>query len=87
MSPNNRLPKLPALYAGVVMPFVLSILMTFVVSGISTAKSLGLSLAAAETWPLARGLSWLAAFQTLLVLLPAVRRIVAALVEAPGAPR
>ena len=33
--------RLPARFAGVVMPFVLAILMTFIVSGISTLKSVG----------------------------------------------
>lgn len=33
--------KLPARYASIVMPFILSIMMTFIVSLIATAKSLG----------------------------------------------
>lgn len=69
--------KLPARYAPVVMPLVLSILMTAVVSIISTLKSLGPTPLFLATWPAAWGLSWLVAFPTLLVVLPLVRRIVA----------
>lgn len=45
--------KLPARYAPVVMPLVLSILMTFVVSGLATLRSLGLTPAFVATWPAA----------------------------------
>ena len=78
--------KLPARYASVVMPLVLSLLMTFVVSAISTLKSLGPTQAFLATWPVAWGLSWLVAFPTLLLLLPMVRRIVALVVAPPSAP-
>ncbi|MDB5504586.1 MAG: uncharacterized protein JWR89_4488, partial [Tardiphaga sp.] len=43
--------KLPARYASIVMPLVLSLLMTFVVSAISTWKSLGATPAFVATWP------------------------------------
>ena len=76
--------KLPARYAPVVMPLVLSILMTFVVSMISTLKSLGPTPAFVATWPGAWALSWLVAFPTLLVALPLVRRIVSIVVAPPG---
>ena len=76
--------KLPARYNGIVMPFVLSILMTFVVSGVSTVKSLGLPPDFLSLWMSAWVLSWLVAFPTLLLVLPAVRRIVAAVVHPPG---
>ncbi|MHC2378076.1 hypothetical protein ACVIU7_004646 [Bradyrhizobium liaoningense] len=75
--------KLPARYAPIVMPFVLSILMTAVVSVISTLRSLGATPAFLATWPGAWALSWLVAFPTLLMVLPLVRRIVAYLVAAP----
>jgi len=73
--------KLPARYAAIVMPLVLSLLMTFVVSAISTWKSIGFGPAFIETWPVAWLLSWLVAFPTLLLVLPIVRRIVGLLVE------
>jgi hypothetical protein len=74
--------KLPARYAAILTPLVLSVLMTFVVSAISTLKSLGPTPAFVTTWPAAWAISWLAAFPTLLVVLPLVRRIVALAVEA-----
>lgn len=77
--------KLPARYASIVMPFVLSVLMTFVVSGISTLKSLGATPAFLATWPAAWAISWLVAFPTLLAVLPLVRRIVALVVAPPPA--
>lgn len=75
--------KLPARYAAIVMPLVLSVLMTFVVSAISTLKSLGATEAFLATWPAAWGISWLVAFPTLLAVLPLVRRIVALMVAPP----
>ena len=73
--------KLPARYAAVVMPLVLSVLMTFVVSAISTLRSLGPTPAFVTTWPAAWAISWLVA--TLLAVLPLVRKIVAFAVETP----
>jgi hypothetical protein len=78
-----RARKLPARYATLVMPLVLSVLMTFIVSAISTLKGLGLSPAFLRTWLAAWGLSWLVAFPTLLAVLPLVRRIVTLVVETP----
>jgi Protein of unknown function (DUF2798) len=75
--------KLPARYAAIVMPLVLSVLMTFVVSAISTLRSLGPTPAFLATWPTAWGISWLVAFPVLLALLPLVRKIVALAVEVP----
>lgn len=83
-SRSKRRGKLPARYAALVMPLVLSVLMTFVVSAISTLKSLGPTPAFLATWPSAWALSWLVAFPTLLVVLPLVRRVVALVVEAPS---
>ncbi|UMY18269.1 DUF2798 domain-containing protein [Methylobacterium organophilum] len=86
--PNSQnslaLRRLPARYAAILMPFVLSLLMTFVVSGIATLKSLGLSAAFLQTWPGAWAISWVVAFPTLLLVMPLVRRIVGLLV-APAA--
>ena len=76
--------KLPARYAAILMPLILSLLMTFLVSGISTALNVGLSAQFLALWPKAWGFSWLVAFPALLVLLPFVRRLVGLLVEAPG---
>ncbi|MET3577088.1 hypothetical protein ABID19_000103 [Mesorhizobium robiniae] len=73
--------KLPARYAAIVSPLVLSLLMTFIVSFISTLKSLGPQPDLPATWLTAWALSWLVAFPTLLLVLPAVRRIVGWLCE------
>ena len=81
-APRSR-GKLPARYAAIVMPLVLSVLMTFVVSAISTFRSLGPTPAFLATWPSAWAISWLVAFPTLLAVLPLVRKIVALAVEQP----
>lgn len=73
--------KLPARYAAIVSPLVLSLLMTFIVSFISTLKSLGAQPNLPAIWLTAWGLSWLVAFPTLLLVLPLVRRIVGWLCE------
>ncbi|APF38122.1 DUF2798 domain-containing protein [Chelatococcus daeguensis] len=78
--------RLPARYAGIVMPFVLSIIMTFIVSGISTLMNVGLRPEFLSLWPAAWGLSWLVAFPTLLLVTPVARRIVGLLVHPPSAP-
>uniref|UniRef100_UPI0013D3BDB7 DUF2798 domain-containing protein n=1 Tax=Escherichia coli TaxID=562 RepID=UPI0013D3BDB7 len=66
---------------------ILSVLMSAVVSGISTLWSFGLAGDAVGIWLKAWPVSWLVAFPTLIVVLPVVRRIVAALVQAPAAGR
>lgn len=71
--------RLPARHGAVLMPLILSGVMTFVVSAISTVKALGFTPAALQSWPGAWGVSWLVAFPTLLLVLPLVRRMVAAL--------
>mgnify|MGYP000874943040 CR=1 FL=1 len=76
--------KLPARYAAIIMPLVLSVLMTFVVSAISTLKSLEPKPQFLSTWPAAWALSWLVAFPTLLAVLPLVRRIVTWIVHPPS---
>jgi hypothetical protein len=81
MPPKKIIRRLPARHANLVMPFVLSVLMTLIVSAVSTLKSLGASQAFLTTWPAAWMLSWLIAFPTLLIVLPLVRRIVAAVCE------
>ena len=63
------LPRLPARYAVLVMPLLLSILMTFVVSMVSTLRSIGLAPGFMIIWLGAWGSSWLVAFPTLLAVL------------------
>ena len=76
-----RLRKLPARYAGLVMPFLLSIFMTCVVSLISTLHSVGLTNGLFNIWMGAWGLSWVIAFPTLLVVLPMVKAATGLVVE------
>lgn len=75
--------RLPARYAGIATPFVLSIVMTFVVSAISTARGVGLTPDFPRLWMSAWGLSWLIGFPTLMTVLPIVRRIIGLIVEPP----
>lgn len=77
------LPKLPARYAAVVLPLLLSVLMTFIVSLVSTLRGIGLAQSFLGIWLSAWGLSWLIAFPTLLVALPLVRRATQAIVRMP----
>lgn len=76
MTANTNRRKLPARYAAIVSPLVLSVLMTFIVSLISTLKGVGVQPGFLSLWMTAWGLSWLVAFPTLLIVLPTVRRIV-----------
>ena len=75
-----RMAILPAAYSALVMPLLLSILMTFVVSAVSTLRSIGLAPGFLYIWLSAWALSWIIAFPTLLLALPLVRRVTAALV-------
>lgn len=79
---RNR--KLPARYATIVMPFLLSLLMTALVSFISTARTVGIAPELLKLWPGNWALSWLVAFPVTLVVLPIVRRLTAAVVDLPG---
>ncbi|WP_431514440.1 DUF2798 domain-containing protein [Variovorax sp. DAIF25] len=80
---SRGLRKLPARCAGIVMPLLLSVFMSCIVAGIATLKSVGFSEEWPRMWMGAWAVSWLAAFPSLLVLLPVVRRIVAATVQSP----
>lgn len=78
--------RLPARFAGIVMPVLLSVFMTFVVSLISTLRGVGPVSGFLAIWLSAWALSWAVAFPTLLVVLPVVRRLTAAIVELPPGP-
>lgn len=77
--PGTR--KLPPRYAGIVMPFLLSVLMTCIVSTISTLKSIGWGGTFFRVWPGAWALSWVIAFPVLLLVLPVVRKLTALVVR------
>lgn len=75
--------KLPHRYQAIVMPLVLSALMSGIVSFVSTAAGNGFQPDILALWVRAWAFSWLVAFPSLLLVLPLVRRIVAATVEHP----
>lgn len=74
-------PKLPARYASLVMPLLLSVIMTCIVSLISTLRGIGLAPQFLQLWMSAWALSWIVAFPVLLMVLPLVRRATARLVR------
>ncbi|HWR02736.1 MAG TPA: DUF2798 domain-containing protein [Humidesulfovibrio sp.] len=73
--------KLPARYASVLTPFILTGLMTCLVSGISTVASLGCGAHLPGAWMRAWALSWAVAFPFMYFMLPVVRRVVALFVH------
>lgn len=75
--------KIPARYTWLVMPAILALLMTFVVSGISTLRAIGLAPEFIGKWMGSWMVSYLVAYPTLLVVMPLVRRIVAAIMAPP----
>ncbi len=77
----SRWPKLPARFAPIVMPFLLSLLMTCLVSLIATVRSVGFTPDVLRLWPGSWALSWLVAFPLTLLVLPVVRRLTSALVN------
>lgn len=73
--------KLPARYAGVVMPFFLSLMMSGIISFISTLRGIGWQAMTLQGWLGAWALSWAVAFPTVLLLLPVVRRLTGMVVQ------
>lgn len=83
LSPSYQIRKLPARYAGLVMPLLLSVFMTCIVSFISTVNSIGMAEHLFQIWLGAWALSWAVAFPTLLLMLPLAKRLTALLVDTP----
>lgn len=81
---QTRSYRLPARYAALLMPLLLSVLMSCIVAGVSTLKHVGFAPELLRQWMGAWGFSWLVAFPSLMVLLPLVRRLVGRMVEAPA---
>lgn len=75
------IPKLPARFASLMVPLLLSVFMTCIVSLISTFKGIGADPQFLRLWLGAWLISWAVAFPTLLLVLPVVRKVTAALVE------
>ncbi|MEM7327022.1 MAG: DUF2798 domain-containing protein [Actinomycetota bacterium] len=76
----SRLQVIPARWSTLTFVLLLSGLMTLIVSGISTARNLGVDDAYIGDWLSAFLSSWPVTFPTALVVIPLVRRAVAALV-------
>ncbi len=76
-----RFRRLPARAAPLVLPFVPTLAMSGTVSATFAVNAPGFTAEVLRDWPVAWMMSWLVAFPTMLVVLPAVRRVVAMLVE------
>lgn len=70
---------LPARFATVLLPLLLTMFMTAIISGITTLRALGFTSAVFTIWPEAWLMSWAVAFPVMTVVLPAVRRLVSRL--------
>ena len=77
----GNVPKLPAKYAAVVIPFILSFMMSGLISMINIIHNIGFVEHFATVWISAWFFSWCIAFPAVLILLPIVRRITARLVD------
>lgn len=75
--------KIPARFTWLVMPAILVFLMTFVVSGVSTLRAIGLAPDFTGKWMQAWLISYIVAYPTMLAVGPFVRKLVAAIMEAP----
>jgi hypothetical protein len=73
--------KLPARYATILVPLVLTCLMTFLVAGISTVAALGFAADFYLPWIKAWLLSWGVAFPIMVFMLPLARRVVRRFVQ------
>lgn len=72
---------IPAKFAPTLFAFLLSGTMSLLVSGIATVRNAGTLDGVAGSWMAAWLPSWLIAFPVVLVVAPAVRRVVNALVK------
>ena len=79
----GNIPKLPAKFAGWVMPFFLSCLMSGIISFINMLRNLGWSDTFLSLWFSAWMMSWAIAYPVVLVMLPLVRKLTGLLVEMP----
>ncbi|AXQ20844.1 DUF2798 domain-containing protein [Acinetobacter wuhouensis] len=77
----GRIPKLPAKYAGVIMPLLLSGLMSGTISMLNLWKNIGWFDGFFSQWLGIWLFSWLVAFPTVMIFLPSVRRFTALVVD------
>jgi hypothetical protein len=76
--------KLDARFAPILFGLLLSGLMSLIVSGIATWRAVGFIAGFPTLWALAWAPSWAVAFPAVLVVAPAVRKIVAAVCAPPA---
>ncbi|MEZ5818679.1 MAG: DUF2798 domain-containing protein [Hyphomicrobiaceae bacterium] len=76
--------RLPSRFAPLLFGGLLSGLMSLIVSGVATLRTVGLPIDFLAQWLRAWTSSWPVAFAAVLVVAPAVRRLVAMLVESPA---
>lgn len=72
----------PQRFSNILFSFILSGLMSLLVSGVSTARALGINPELPGQWIHAWLPAWALAFPTVMLLVPVVRKAVAALTSA-----
>lgn len=77
----GNIPKLPAKWANIIVPFILSCLMSGIISFINMLRNLGWIDGFITLWLHNWMISWAFAFPIVLVLLPLVRKVTAKLVD------
>ena len=77
----GQIPKLPAKWAMVVIPFILSCLMRGIISFINMLRNLGWIDGFIQLWLHNWMISWMFAFPIVLALLPLVRKVCGLLVD------
>ena len=82
----GNIPRLPAKWALIIIPFILSCLMSGIISMVNMLRALGWVEGLITLWFQNWMISWAIAFPVVLVVLPLVRRFTAMLVDMPGAP-
>lgn len=81
---SGNIPKLPAKWALIIIPFILSCLMSGIISFINMLRTLGWIEGFISLWLHNWIISWAFAFPIVLLLLPFVRKLTGLLVDMSG---
>lgn len=81
---SGNIPKLPAKWALIIIPFILSCLMSSIISFINMLRTLGWIEGFISLWLHNWMISWAFAFPIVLLLLPFVRKLTGLLVDMSG---
>ena len=81
---SGNIPKLPAKWALIIIPFILSCLMSGIISFINMLRTLGWIEGFISLWLHNWMISWAFAFPIVLLLLPFVRKLTSLLVDMSG---